>query len=155
MTDPDLMMNNNTYFDQVRHWLVTDLSTGPDGALNIDQGQEISPYLGPAPLPNYLYSLPHRYVFIVAGGSGPKTYIAAISGKQDEAQDLKGRWGFNAQKLIEQKGLKAEAANVMGMHGTLASAVTNVGLMGQAAVSKNPQSSEIISLFNSSEINMF
>lgn len=144
----DLMMNDDTYFGQVRHWLVTDISADSDGTLKIDQGEEISSYVGPAPLPNYLYSRPHRYVFIVASGSGPieitpedlrelqKPYVAAIAGKQGEVQDLVDRWGFNAQKLIEKKGLRVMAANFMLVHGTLGSAATNAGLMGQAAVNK-------------------
>ncbi|KAF2624317.1 PEBP-like protein [Macroventuria anomochaeta] len=148
MTDPDLMMNDDTYFGQVRHWLVSNVSTDSDGSLNIAQGKEISSYLGPAPLPNYLYSRPHRYVFIVASGSGQvditpedlqelqQPYVAAISGKQGEVQDLKDRWGFNAQNLIEKKGLKVEAVNFMRVHGTLGSAATNAGLMGQAAINK-------------------
>ncbi|KAJ4312392.1 hypothetical protein N0V94_007459 [Neodidymelliopsis sp. IMI 364377] len=148
MTDPDLMMNDDTYFGQVRHWLVSDVSTGADGSLNISQGTEISPYLGPAPLPNYLYSRPHRYVFIVASSSSKvevtpedlqrlqKQYAAAVAGKQGEVQDLKDRWGFNAQQLIEKKGLKVEAVNFMRVHGTLGSAATNSMLMGQAAINK-------------------
>ncbi len=144
-------MDNDTYFGQVRHWLVSNVSSDSDGSLNISQGTEITPYLGPAPLPNYLYSRPHRYVFIVASASGKvditpedlqelqQPYVAAISGKQ-EVQDLKDRWGFNAQKLIEKKGLKVEAANFMRVHGTLGSAATNLGLMGQAALNKvSPQ----------------
>ncbi len=141
-------MDDDTYFGQVRHWLVTGVSTNPDGSLNITQGTYVSPYVGPAPLPNYLYSRPHRYVFIVASASEQVSvtpedlqelqtaYVAAISGKQGEVQDLKDRWGFNAQKLIEKKGLKVEAANFMRVQGTLKSAATNAGLMGQAAVNK-------------------
>ena len=141
-------MNDDTYFGQVRHWLVSNVSTDSDGSLNIRQGTEISPYLGPAPLPNYLYSRPHRYVFIVASGSGQinitpedlqelqQPYVAAISGKQGEVQDLKDRWGFSAQKFIEKKSLKVEAVNFMRVQGTLGSAATNAGLMGQAAINK-------------------
>jgi phosphatidylethanolamine-binding protein len=142
------MMNDDTYFGQVRHWLVSDISTDSDGSLNVSQGNEISSYLGPAPLPNYLYSRPHRYVFIVASAPGQvnivpedlqdlqKPYVAAISGKQGEAQDLKDRWGFNAQKLIEKKGLKVEAMNFMRVNGTLGSAAANAALMAQAAANK-------------------
>lgn len=141
-------MNDDTYFGQVRHWLVTNISTDSDGSLQLAQGTEISSYVGPAPLPNYLYSRPHRYVFIIASGPGQidvtpedlrelqKPYVAAISGRQGEVQDLKDRWGFNAQKLIENKGLKVEATNFMRVHGTLGSAATNAGLMGQAVVNK-------------------
>lgn len=141
-------MSDDTYFGQVRHWLVSNISTGSDGSLNIAQGTEISPYVGPAPLPNYLYSRPHRYVFILASSSDrveitskdlqelQQAYVAAIAGKQGEVQDLKDRWGFNAQKLIEKKGLKVEAANFMRVQGTLKSAAANAGMMGQAAVNK-------------------
>lgn len=141
-------MDDDTYFGQVRHWLVSNISTSSDGSLNTAQGTEISPYLGPSPLPNYLYSRPHRYVFIVASSSGKvditpedlqelqKPYVAAISGKQGEAQDLKDRWGFNAQKLIEMKGMKVLGVNFMRVHGDLGGAATNSMLMGQAAVNK-------------------
>lgn len=141
-------MDDDTYFGQVRHWLVTNVSTSSDGSLDISSGNQISPYVGPAPLPNYLYARPHRYVLILASSSGPvdisssdlqelqKPYVAAVSGKQGEVQDLKDRWGFNAQKLIESKGLKVEAANFMRVQGTLKSAATNAGMMGQAAVNK-------------------
>jgi phosphatidylethanolamine-binding protein (PEBP) family uncharacterized protein len=66
----DLMMNNDTYFGQVRHWLVTNLSTSANGALIKSEGDDVSPYVGPAPLPNYLYERPHRYVFILARAPG-------------------------------------------------------------------------------------
>ncbi|KAJ4987802.1 PEBP-like protein [Stagonosporopsis vannaccii] len=148
LTDPDLMMNDDTYFGQVRHWLVSNISTGSGGSLDIAHATEVSPYVGPAPLPNYLYSRPHRYVFIVASASGQvnitpedlrelqQEYAAAIAGKQGEVQDLKDRWGFNAQKFIEKKGLKVEAANFMRVQGTLKSAAANASMMGQAAINK-------------------
>jgi hypothetical protein len=144
----DLMMNNDTYFGQVRHWLVNNASTAPDGTVTTSSGTTISPYIGPAPLPNYLYARLHRYVFIVASSpSGPvhfsptdfenlqKPYVAAVHGKQ-EAQDLKDRWGFDAQKLMEEKGLRVEAASFMRVGGNLKSAVANAGMMAQAAVDK-------------------
>jgi hypothetical protein len=68
---------------------------------------------------------PHRYCFILAQGYGDvhvtpedlrelqKPYTAAMEGKQQEAQDLKDRWGLNAQKFIENNGLKFEAATFM------------------------------------------
>jgi hypothetical protein len=141
------MMNNDTYFGQVRHWLVNNASTTPDGTITTSTGATISPYIGPAPLPNYLYARPHRYVFIVASSPSPvqfsstdfenlqKPYVAAVHGKQ-EAQDLKDRWGFNAQKLVEEKGLRVEAASFMRVGGNLKSAVANAGMMAQAAVDK-------------------
>ncbi|KAF1945287.1 PEBP-like protein [Clathrospora elynae] len=148
LTDPDLMMNNDIYFGQVRHWLVTNLSSNTDGSLSHFASAERSPYVGPAPLPNYMYARPHRYVFILARGSGKveirpedlrelqKEYAAAISGKQGEVQDLKDRWGFDAQKLIEKKGLEVLAVNFMRVGGNLKSSVANAVMMGQAAVNK-------------------
>lgn len=141
-------MNDDTYFGQVRHWLVTNLSTDSHGALNISKGTVVSPYVYPSPLPNYMYSRPHRYVFILARGSGkvdvtPEDlkelqglYTAAVAGKQGEVQDLKDRWGFNAQNLIEKKGLKVEAVTFMRVGGTLKSAAATSGMMGEALVNK-------------------
>ena len=141
-------MNEDTYFGQVRHWLVTNISSNPDGSLSIPQDGTISPYIGPAPLPNYMYPRPHRYVFVLARGTGrieitpedlkelQKPYAAAISGNQGAVQDLKDRWGFNAQKVIEKKGLKVEAVNFMRVGGTLKSAAANMVMMGQAVTNK-------------------
>lgn len=146
-------MNNDTYFGQVRHWLVNNASTTPDGTVTTSTGITISPYIGPAPLPNYLYSRPHRYVFIVASSPFPvqfshadfenlqKLYVAAVHGKQ-EAQDLKDRWGFDAQKLVEGKGLRVEAASFMRVGGNLKSAGANAGMMAQAVVDKVSESFE-------------
>ena len=140
-------MNNDTYFGQVRHWLVTNASTTADGTVTTSNGATISPYIGPAPLPNYLYARPHRYVFIVASSPSPvqispadfealqKPYVAAVHGKQ-EAQDLKDRWGFDAQRLVEGKGLRVEAASFMRVEGSLKSAGANAGMMAQAVVDK-------------------
>jgi len=147
MTDPDLMMNDDNYFGQVRHWFAANVSTKSDGSLIIPKESELSPYVGPSPLPNYLYSRPHRYVFIVASISGndkvtmddfrelQKPYVAAMAGNQ-ESQDIKDRWGFNAQKLIEMKGLKVEAATFMRVGGTLKSAANTTGLMAQGMANK-------------------
>lgn len=141
-------MNDDTYFGQVRHWLVTNLTSNPDGSLSHFASAERSPYLGPAPLPNYLYSRPHRYVFILARASEKigvtpedlrelqEPYVAAIAGKQGEIQDIKDRWGFNAQKLIEKKGLKVEAVTVMRVGGTAKSAAANMAMMGQGMLDK-------------------
>ncbi|CAO2654754.1 Nn.00g114870.m01.CDS01 [Neocucurbitaria sp. VM-36] len=148
MTDPDLMMNDDTYFGQVRHWLVTNISSNPDGSLSLPEDGIISPYVGPAPLPNYIYPRPHRYVFILARGAGKveitledlrelqKPYAAAMAGNQGTVQDLKDRWGFNALKLVEKKGLKVEAVNFMRVSGTLKSAAANMAMMGQALANK-------------------
>jgi hypothetical protein len=141
------MMNNDTSFGQVRHWLVTDVITKPDGSLSIPTSSGPTPYLPPSPLPNYLYSRPHRYVFILARGTSSvevtaddlrelqKPYVAAVAGNQ-ELQDLKDRWGFNAQKFIESKSLKVEAVTFMLVGGTLKSAVETTGMMMQGAVNK-------------------
>jgi hypothetical protein len=143
----DLMMNNDTYFGQVRHWLVTNLSTSANGALIKSEGDDVSPYIGPAPLPNYLYERPHRYVFILARAQGnvhvsaadlqelQKPYTAAVSGKQ-EVHDLKDRWGFNAQKFLEMKGCEVLAVTFVRVQGTAKSAAANAAMMGQAAMDK-------------------
>jgi hypothetical protein len=141
------MMNDDTYFGQVRHWLVTNISTKSDGSLSIPAGSGFSPYIPPSPLPNYLYSRPHRYIFILARGSGSvevtsddlrelqKPYAAALAGNQ-ESQDIKDRWGFNAQKLIESKGLEIKAVTFMRVGGTLKSAAETTGMMAQGMVNK-------------------
>lgn len=148
MVDPDLLMNNDTYCGQVRHWLVTNLSSNPDGTLSHHAAAERSPYVRPAPLPNYLYPRPHRYVFILARASGKvevrpedlremqKEWVAAAQGKQGEMQDLKDRWGFKAQRLIEEKGLEVLAVNFMRVGGTVESSLANAAMMGQAVVDK-------------------
>lgn len=140
-------MNDDTYFGQVRHWLVTNVSTKSDGSLSISEGSSLSPYVGPSPLPNYVYSRPHRYIFILASTPGTvnitnndfrelqKPYVAAMAGNQ-ESQDIKDRWGFNAQKLIESKGLKVEAVTFMRVGGTLKSGAETSGMMAQAMANK-------------------
>ncbi|KAJ4348704.1 uncharacterized protein N0V89_010082 [Didymosphaeria variabile] len=155
LTDPDLMANNDQNFGQVRHWLSTNVSVKDDGGLVVQSStpNDISPYIGPAPLPNYVSPRPHRYVFILArpasGGLDQvsvsaedlqklqEPYAAAFKGAQKEdVQDLKDRWGFNAQKFLEMKGLKVEAATFMLVGGTLKSAAANVMMSGQAMVDK-------------------
>jgi hypothetical protein len=143
----DLMTNNDTYFGQVRHWLVTNISTSSSGTLSLPSESTISPYIGPAPLPNYLYARPHRYVFIVASSPTPvtitndemrelqKPYAVAMAGNQD-AQDIKDRWGFDARKLIEMKGLKIEAVNFMRVGGTVKSAAAHTGMLAQGMANK-------------------
>jgi len=140
-------MNNDTYCGQVRHWLVTGISADTSGTLSLASSSTISPYVAPSPLPNYLYSRPHRYVFILCTSSSPldispddlrelqKPYVAAMAGKQ-EMQDIKDRWGFNAQMLVEMKGLKVEAVNFMRVGGTLKSGVETAGMMAQGMVNK-------------------
>jgi hypothetical protein len=141
------MMNDDTYFGQVRHWLVTNVSSKADGSLSIPAGSGLSPYVPPSPLPNYLYSRPHRYVFVLASASGSvditkddfrelqKPYVAAMAGNQ-ESQDIKDRWGFNTQKLIEMKGLKVEAVTFMRVGGTAKSGMETTGMMAQAMANK-------------------
>jgi len=141
------MTNNDTYFGQVRHWLATNISTTATGALSLPSPSTPSPYIGPAPLPNYLYARPHRYVFILASSSAPvtitpddlrelqKPYVAAMAGNQ-EAQDIKDRWGFDARRLIEMKGLKVEGVSFMRAGGTLRSAAAHAGMLAQGVVDK-------------------
>ncbi|KAL2272731.1 hypothetical protein FJTKL_06039 [Diaporthe vaccinii] len=152
MTDPDLMAENDANFGQVRHWLATGISSRDGGELVIPSEGIISPYVGPAPLPNYITPRPHRYTFILARPSTAsenveitpaelrqlqKPYPAAMSGNQQpDVQDLKDRWGFNAYQLIKDKGLRVEAASYMRVGGTLKSAAANIALTGQAVVNK-------------------
>lgn len=140
-------MDDDTYFGQVRHWLVTNISTEPDGSLSFSNGSEVSSYVPPSPLPNYLYSRPHRYVFIVARANGSvevtkkdlrelqKPYFAAMAGRQ-ESQDIKDRWGFNTQEFMDIKGLKVEAATFMKVGGTMKSAMKTSGMMAQGMANK-------------------
>jgi hypothetical protein len=142
-----MMMDNDTYFGQIRHWLATGISTDSSGALSLGSSTTISPYVGPAPLPNYMYSRPHRYVFILASNPGnaeittddlrelQKPYVAAMAGNQ-ASQDIKDRWGFNAQRLIEMKGMKVEAVSFMKVAGTLKSGAVNAGMMAQGMANK-------------------
>ncbi|KAF2443463.1 PEBP-like protein [Karstenula rhodostoma CBS 690.94] len=154
LVDPDLMETNDQNFGQVRHWLSTNISVKEDGALLIlSSSPNISPYVGPAPLPNYVSPRPHRYIFILARPSSDSSepisvtaedlqklqehYRAAFQGAQKEdVQDLKDRWGFNAQKFLDLKGLKVEAATFMLVGGTLKSAAANMVMSGQAIVDK-------------------
>lgn len=149
-------MDNDTYFGQIRHWLVTGISTDSSGALSLGSSTTISPYVGPAPLPNYLYSRPHRYVFILASNPGnveitkddlrelQKPYVAAMAGNQ-ASQDIKDRWGFSAQKLVEMKGMKVEAVTCMRVAGTLKSGAANAGMMAQGMANKVRHSLRVMS----------
>jgi phosphatidylethanolamine-binding protein len=49
---------------------------------------------------------------------------------------LKDRWGFNAQKFLEEKNLKVEAVTFMLVGGTLKSLVDNLSMTAQAAGNK-------------------
>lgn len=113
------------------------------------RGANVSPYIGPAPLPNYISERPHRYVFILSRPTTAsrinvdpdelrklqKDYSAAFEGPQ-EHQDLKDRWGFNAQKFMDQNKLKPEAVTYMLVGGTMKSAVDNIALTAQAVANK-------------------
>jgi hypothetical protein len=101
-----------------------------------------------------MYARPHRYVFLVASASShveitsenlrelQKPYVAAAAGKQ-EVQDIKDRWGFNVQKLVEMKGLKIEAVNFMRVGGTLKSAVETTGMMATGLANKGRSRCEV------------
>jgi Icc-related predicted phosphoesterase len=64
-----------------------------------------------------------------------KPYVAAVAGNQD-VQDIKDRWGFNAQELMKMKDLKVEAVTFMRVGGTLKSGAETTGMMMQGAVNK-------------------
>ncbi|KAK3216748.1 hypothetical protein GRF29_1g873704 [Pseudopithomyces chartarum] len=154
LTDPDLMSNNDQSFGQVRHWFTTNVSLTDNGELTVYPSPQynISPYIGPAPLPNYLYSRPHRYIFILArplSSTHPlsisaedfeklqEPFAAAFKGAQrGDVQDLKDRWGFDARRLCEEKGLGVEAVTFMRVGGTVRSAGANAVMMGEAVVDK-------------------
>ncbi|KAJ9604432.1 hypothetical protein H2200_011268 [Cladophialophora chaetospira] len=156
MTDPDLMSNNDLTFGQVRHWLAVNVPIRDKRELRvISPSSDVSPYIGPAPLPNYVSRRPHRYVFIVAqprGGSGGNPTKVKVTnedlqelqkeyptfGGQQELQDLKDRWGFNAQRFMDMKGLEPVAVAYMLVGGTLKSAVDNLGMTVTAAAHKVP-----------------
>lgn len=151
MTDPDLMTSNDSTFGQVRHWFATKVSVGNDGALNIPDNGVLSPYVGPAPLPNYVTQRKHRYVFILCR---PKVanqqqssiteqdlkvsqhkYSGAFEGKQD-LQDLKDRWGFNAADFIKSKELEVVAATFMLVGGNVNSAADNLKMTAEGVKNK-------------------
>ncbi|KAH7406675.1 hypothetical protein DE146DRAFT_648090 [Phaeosphaeria sp. MPI-PUGE-AT-0046c] len=141
------MMKDDNYFGQVRHWLVTNISIEASGYLSISSGSEVSSYVPASPLPNYLYARPHRYVFIVARAPKSlevtkadlrelqKLYVAAMAGCQ-EWQDIKDRRGFNAQKFIEMKGLKLEAATFVRVEGTVKSGMETTEMMAQGMANR-------------------
>jgi hypothetical protein len=64
-----------------------------------------------------------------------KDYSAAFEGPQD-LQDLKDRWGFNAQKFLDSKQLEPVAVNFMLVGGTLKSTADNIAMTAQASVNK-------------------
>lgn len=147
------MTDNDTNFGQVRHWFAANVSVSDDGEVVVYSAPQynVSPYVGPAPLPNYMYHRPHRYIFILARSTSgsqvsvsaedfqklQEPYVAAFKGAQnDGVQDLKDRWGFNAQKFIEMRGLEVEAATFMLVSGTMKSAAANMLMSGQAMVNK-------------------
>jgi hypothetical protein len=146
MLDPDLLANNDTYSGQVRHWLMTNLSSTPSGTLSQHTAAICSPYVRPAPLPNYISPRPHRYIFVLARSPTTiqvrpedlremqKKWVVAAQGKQTAMQDLKDRWGFDVMRLVEDKGLEVLGVNFMRVGGTLESSVANVGMMAEAAV---------------------
>jgi hypothetical protein len=49
------MSTNDETFGQVRHWLAKDVTVDTDGKVVVLNEANISPYIGPAPLPNYMY----------------------------------------------------------------------------------------------------
>lgn len=90
---------------------------------------------------------PHRYIFILARAQS-KTLALAKNDLQDlqkqfptfqgpqDAQDLKDRWGFDAQKLINDKQLEVIAVTYMPVAGTMKSAIANAVMTAQAGVDK-------------------
>jgi len=149
MTDPDLMVSNDSTFGQIRHWLAVNVSVDSSGKVIIPKDAIVSPYVGPAPLPNYISPRPHRYVFILSRPTASSGKVSintddlqtlqknypVFEGPQ-ETQDLKDRWGFNAEKLLEQKQLEVVATTYMFVGGTLKSAADNIAMTAQAGINK-------------------
>lgn len=53
----DLTHRNDKYFGQVRHWLTTRVTVSPTGQVNVSNDRDISPYVGPAPIPAHYFTL--------------------------------------------------------------------------------------------------
>jgi phosphatidylethanolamine-binding protein len=50
------MVSNDKYFGQVRHWLAVNVSVDRTGKVSVPKDGNIPSYIGPAPLPNYMYA---------------------------------------------------------------------------------------------------
>jgi len=151
MVDPDLTRYNDTTFGQVRHWFVPKCKVLADGNVQDGEQTDVSPYVGPAPLPAHLLigkDRPSRYTFVLlrhTSGDAPATYDIERLKKEyegepgalgGESQNIVDRWKFNTQNFIEQNGLSVVAATFMFVEGNAKSGATNVGLLAQGVAEK-------------------
>lgn len=88
---------------------------------------------------------PHRYVFILCKTPSGSTITSSdyVSKHQELSaefpgihQDLKDRMGFDAAKLIDDKGLQIVAVNYMLVAGNVYSVVENMKLGGASVLHK-------------------
>ncbi|GAD92937.1 hypothetical protein MGG_14045 [Paecilomyces variotii No. 5] len=152
MVDPDLTHRNDKYFGQVRHWLTTRVTVSPSGEVNVSEGQDISPYVGPAPIPAHYFTLgkphPSRYTFLLLrhkSGTAlpelhPDSLRSAYEGEPGEfgkpTQDIIDRMRFSTEKFIERNKMEIVAGTFMLVEGNVKSAVKNASLVAQGLADK-------------------
>ncbi|GAA5887746.1 hypothetical protein JCM6882_001517, partial [Rhodosporidiobolus microsporus] len=98
LLDPDAPSRGDPKWAPFRHWLVTGLNPGTPTRL--EGGEELTPYMGPAPPPG---TGPHRYAFLLyrqPAGSTPKFF----GDKEDRKQ-------YDIKKFVEENKLTLVGAN--------------------------------------------
>ncbi|KAI3643053.1 hypothetical protein MP228_012608 [Amoeboaphelidium protococcarum] len=96
MVDPDAPAHEHPTFAQFRHWLVINITAG-----QVETGQEITPYMGPAPPAKTGL---HRYVFLL--------YQQDDELMSDEVEaTIRDRPKFNAEHFASTHSLSLAAAN--------------------------------------------
>ncbi|KAI0067348.1 PEBP-like protein [Artomyces pyxidatus] len=133
MTDPDLMMKNDSLSGQVRHWLQPGLRFNSEWRASSTQ-PAITAYLGPAP---GLGTGNHRYFFVLtkqAQGVGESLLNNRFTIGGAEA-DLKDRMGFDVAEYIAETGLEV-VDTFMQVGGNVASTALDVKLMTESVAHK-------------------
>ncbi|KAJ9196321.1 hypothetical protein DTO164E3_6377 [Paecilomyces variotii] len=152
MVDPDLTHRNDKYFGQVRHWLTTRVTVSPTGQVNVSKDRDISPYVGPAPIPAHYFTLgkphPSRYTFLLLRHKtgvalpelNPDSLRAAYEGSPGEfgqpTQDIVDRMRFSTEQFIERNKMEVVAGTFMLVEGNAKSAVKNASLVAQGLADK-------------------
>ncbi|KAJ9236318.1 hypothetical protein DTO271D3_5790 [Paecilomyces variotii] len=152
MVDPDLTHRNDKYFGQVRHWLTTRVTVSPTGQVNVSNDRDISPYVGPAPIPAHYFTLgkphPSRYTFLLLRHKtgvalpelNPDSLRAAYEGSPGEfgqpTQDIVDRMRFSTEQFIERNKMEVVAGTFMLVEGNAKSAVKNASLVAQGLADK-------------------
>ncbi|RUO96299.1 phosphatidylethanolamine-binding protein [Jimgerdemannia flammicorona] len=95
MTDPDAPSRQSPIRREWRHWVVGNIP-----GTNIAEGDELEPYMGPAPPQD---SGPHRYVFLLYRQTGVRMGFAPFEHGH--------RAGFKAATWAEQHEMKLVGAN--------------------------------------------